>query len=434
MRLSMSDPRALLLSSFEAAVAAADPLKVLAAHLPDRQSIEGLRRTLVVGAGKAAASMAMAVERHWPADAQLDGLVVTRYAHGLPCERIRVIEAGHPVPDEAGEKAASEILSAASQLGDDDLLIVLVSGGGSSLLSLPVASISMADLKAVTQSLLLSGAPIQEMNVVRKHLSRIQGGRLAQATRARVLALVVSDVAGDDLSAIASGPCAADPSTYQDALEILARWDVVPPASVAAHLERGARGEIAETPKPGDPVFARVEHRMIAAPHASLEAAAAVFESAGVPTAILGDTITGEARDVAQVIGALAREIATRERPFRRPVALVSGGECTVTVRGKGRGGRCSEFLLALARELEGIDGAWALAADTDGIDGVEDNAGAVLTPDSLARARQAGLDARRMLDNNDGYGFFSGLDDLLMTGPTRTNVNDFRVVLLLPA
>lgn len=432
--MQVIDPRALLASSFQAAVAAADPLKVLAAHLPDPARIAGYRRTLVVGAGKAAASMAMAVERHWPEDAALDGLVVTRYAHGLPCRRVRVIEAGHPVPDEAGERAAAEILSAASALGEQDLLIVLVSGGGSSLLSLPVDAVSMADLKAVTRSLLLSGAPIQEMNVVRKHLSRIQGGRLAQATRAQVLALVVSDVAGDDLSAIASGPCAADPSRYADALDILARWGVQPPASVQSHLERGVRGEVAETPKPGDPSLARVEHRMVAAPHASLEAAATVFEQAGVPAAILGDTITGEARDVAQVIGAITREIVSRERPFRRPVALVSGGECTVTVRGSGRGGRCSEFLLALARELDGVAGVWALAADTDGIDGVEDNAGALLAPDSLARAAQLGLDARRMLDDNDGYGFFSRLNDLLVTGPTRTNVNDYRAVLLLPA
>lgn len=428
------DPRALLVRSFRAAVAAADPLEVLAAHLPDAGAIVRHRKTLVVGAGKAAASMAMAVERHWPAQAPLEGLVVTRYAHGMPCERIRVVEAGHPVPDEAGERAAAEILASAAQLQDDDLLIVLVSGGGSSLLSLPVDAVPMADLKAVTRALLASGAPIQEMNVVRKHLSRIQGGRLAQATRARVLALVVSDVAGDDLSAIASGPCAPDPSTYRDALDVLARWDVQAPASVAAHLERGVRGEVGETPKAGDPIFSRVEHRMVATAHASLEAGAAVFEAAGVRAAILGDTITGEARDVAQVLGAIAREIAGHGRPFAAPVALVSGGECTVTVRGKGRGGRCSEFLLALSRELEGLAGAWAIAADTDGIDGVEDNAGAVLAPDTLRRAREAGLDARRMLDDNDAYAFFAPLGDLLVTGPTRTNVNDYRAILLLPA
>ena len=426
-----ADLRALLVDSFRAAVAAADPLRVLAGHLPPPGEISRHRRTLVVGAGKAAASMAMAVERHWPAGAPLEGLVVTRYAHGLPCARIRVVEAGHPVPDESGEQAAAQILAMAQALGPDDLLLALVSGGGSSLLSLPVDEVPIADLKAVTRALLASGAPIQEMNVVRKHLSRIQGGRLAQQTRAQVLALVVSDVAGDDVSAIASGPCSPDPSTYRDAIDILARWHVAAPASVAAHLQRGAAGGVAETPKPGDPLFDRVTHRMVATAHASLEAAAKVFSDAGIRPVLLGDTITGEARDVAQVLGAIAREVARHGQPFPRPVALISGGECTVTLRGKGRGGRCSEFLLALARELDGVQGAWAVAADTDGIDGSEDNAGALLCPDTLARAARAGLDARRMLDDNDGYGFFAALGDLLSTGPTRTNVNDYRAIVL---
>lgn len=427
------NPRELLLESFRAAVDAADPLKTLSGFLPAPEEIGRFRRTLVVGAGKAAASMARAVEQAWPAGAPLEGLVITRYAHGLPCDRIQVVEAGHPVPDEAGERAAADILSRAAALGPDDLLLVLVSGGGSSLLSLPADGVPMADLKAVTRALLASGAPIQEMNVMRKHLSRIQGGRLAQATRARVLALVISDVAGDDLSAIASGPCAPDPSTYADALDVLARWDVEPPASIAQRLQAGARGEIDETPKPGDPLFARVRSELVATAHRSLEAGAAVFERAGVRAAILGDTVTGEARDVAQVMAALAREIATREAPFARPVALVSGGECTVTVRGQGRGGRCAEFLLALGRELDGLAGAWAIAADTDGIDGVEDNAGAVLAPDSIARGRAAELDARRLLDDNDAWRFFSTLGDLVVTGPTRTNVNDYRAILLLP-
>lgn len=432
--MTPNDPRALLVESFSAAVAAADPLRVLAAHLPSHAQIARFGRTLVVGAGKAAASMACAVEAHWPAGAPLEGLVITRYAHGMPCQRVRVVEAGHPVPDEAGELAAAEILSRAQALGPEDLLLVLVSGGGSSLLSLPVDAVPMAQLKAVTRGLLASGAPIQEMNVVRKHLSRIQGGRLAQGTRAQVLALVVSDVAGDDLSAIASGPCAPDPSTYQDALDILARWDVDAPAAVLAHLRRGVGGEAHETPKPGDPVFDRVSHRMIATAHASLQAGARVFEAAGIRAVVLGDTITGEARDVAQVLGAIARQIDRHGAPFERPVALISGGECTVTLRGTGRGGRCTEFLLALARELEGVSQGWALAADTDGIDGSEDNAGAVLAPDTLARARAAGLDARRRLDDNDGYGFFSALGDLLVTGPTRTNVNDYRAILLMPS
>jgi hydroxypyruvate reductase len=429
--------RPLLHEAFRAAVAAADPLRVLAAHLPTPAEIAARAaaggRTVAVGAGKAAASMALALEHHWPPDAPLSGLVVTRYAHGLPCRRITVLEAGHPMPDAAGEQAAAKIAALAAGLGPQDLLVALVSGGGSSLLSLPAEGVTMAELRQVTGALLASGAPIQEMNIVRKHLSRIQGGRLAQLTAAQVLALVVSDVAGDDLSAIASGPCAPDPSRYADALDVLRRWDVTPPAAVAAHLQRGQAGEIAETPKPGDPVFARVTHRMVATARGSLLAAARVFEAAGIRPVVLGDTITGEARDVAQVMGAIAREIAAHDSPFPRPVALLSGGECTVTVRGKGRGGRCTEFLLALARELQGVPGAWALAADTDGIDGVEDNAGALLAPDTLTRATALGLDARRRLDDNDGHGFFAALGDLVITGPTRTNVNDFRAIVLLP-
>jgi glycerate 2-kinase len=421
------DPRRLLLDSFHAAVGAADPLRIVAAHLPAPPR----GRTLVVGAGKAAASMARAVELAWPAEAPLFGQVITRYAHGMPTTRLTVVEAGHPVPDEAGEAAAERILAQAAELGEDDLLLALVSGGGSSLLSLPVPSVPMADLKAATRLLLASGAPIQEMNVVRKHLSRIQGGRLAQATRARVCALVISDVAGDDVSAIASGPCAPDPSTFADAQAVLARWGVVPPESVAAHLARGARGEVPETPKPGDPLFERVENRLIATAHGSLEAGARVFEGAGIRAVILGDTVTGEAREVAQVMAALVREIRGHGAPFQVPVALVSGGECTVTLRGGGRGGRCSEFLLALLKELGGMPGLHAIAADTDGIDGVESNAGALVGPDSAARAAALGLDARRSLDDNDGWGFFSALGDLVVTGPTRTNVNDYRAILL---
>jgi hydroxypyruvate reductase len=289
----------------------------------------------------------------------------------------------------------------------------------------------MADLKAVTRALLASGAPIQDMNVVRKHLSRIQGGRLAQAARARVCALLVSDVAGDDISAIASGPCAPDPSTHADAIGVLARWGVSPPASVAAHLARGARGEIDDTPKPGDPLFGRVDNRIIATAHGSLEAGARVFEQAGIRAVILGDTVTGEARDVAQVMAALVREIRLHGGPFAAPVALISGGECTVTLRGQGRGGRCSEFLLALHHALGDLPGVSAIAADTDGIDGVESNAGALRLADSAARAAALGLDARRCLDDNDGWGFFSRLGDLVVTGPTRTNVNDYRAILV---
>jgi len=429
----MIEARRLLLDSFDAAVAAADPLRVLGAALPAADEIARYARTRVVGAGKAAASMAMAVERHWPPEAPLDGLVVTRYAHGMPCRRIEVVEAGHPVPDQAGERAAQRMLERVGALDGNDLLVALLSGGGSSLLSLPVPEVPIGDLRAVTRALLGSGAPIQDMNVVRKHLSRIQGGRLAQATRARVLVRIISDVAGDDPSSIASGPCSPDPSRYEDAIAVLERWRVDAPASVRAHLERGARGEVAETPKPGDAAFERVDTRIVATAHASLEAAAEVFERNGVRPVILGDTITGEARDVAQVVGAIAREIARYGRPFARPVALLSGGECTVTIRGNGTGGRCAEFLLALALELREVAGAWAIAADTDGIDGAGENAGALLAPDTLVRAEAMGIDARARLDDNDAGGFFAALGDLVVTGPTRTNVNDYRALLLLP-
>ena len=425
------NPRALLVDSFNAAVAAADPLRIVAAHLPGPPA----GKTLVVGAGKAAAAMARAVELAWPAQAPLSGEVITRYGHGLATKRVAVIEAGHPVPDEAGEQAAARILEQAAGLGPDDLLLALISGGGSSLLSLPVESVPMADLKAVTRQLLASGAPIQEMNIVRKHLSRIQGGRLAQASCARVCALVISDVAGDEVSAIGSGPCAPDPSTYADAIDVLSRWRVESPERVAAHLARGARGEVEETPKPGNPMFSRIENRLIASAHRSLEAAAATFEAAGVRAVILGDTVTGEARDVAQVMAALVREIRLHDAPFNAPVALISGGECTVTLpagaANPGRGGRCSEFLLALHDALGGLPGIHAIAADTDGIDGVEDNAGALIDPTTAARAAASGLDARHVLDRHDAWSFFSTLGDLVVTGPTRTNVNDYRAILV---
>jgi glycerate 2-kinase len=419
--------RETLIGSFQAALAAADPLRIVPGHLPAPPR----GRTLVVGAGKAAASMARAVEEHWPTAKPLEGLVITRYGHGLPLARVRVVEAGHPVPDESGEAAARAILALAQGLGEDDLLLVLVSGGGSSLMSLPVPGIAMADLKAVTRDLLASGAPIQDMNTVRKHLSMIQGGRLAMATRARVLALIISDVTGDDPTHIASGPCVPDPTTYRDAQEILARFGVKAPASIAAHLERGARGSEPETPKPGDPAFARVDNRVIATAHASLMSAAAYLQSQGFAPMVLGDSVTGEAAEVAKVYAALAREVRAHSHPLRPPVALISGGETTVTLRGKGRGGRCSEFLLSLALSLDGLEGTWALACDTDGIDGSEDNAGAVLTPDALQRARSLGLAPMQMLADNDGYGFFSALGDLVVTGPTRTNVNDYRVILV---
>jgi hydroxypyruvate reductase len=375
--------------------------------------------------------MALAVEQHWPAGAPLEGVVITRYGHALPTRRIRVVEAGHPVPDESGEAAAREILALARALGPDDLLLALVSGGGSSLLALPVEGIPMADLKQVTRLLLASGAPIQDMNTVRKHLSAIQGGRLALATRARVLALVISDVTGDDPTHIASGPCAADPSTFADAVAILRRFGVTAPPSIESHLQAGVAGRVTETPKPGDPALAHAENRVIATAHASLAAAAACVQARGITPVILGDSVTGESREVAKVFAAIARELRAHAHPFKPPVAVISGGETTVTLRGKGRGGRCSEFLLALAVEMEGLADTWALACDTDGIDGSEDNAGAILTPDALARARALGLEAKGLLADNDGYGFFSALGDLVVTGPTRTNVNDYRVILV---
>jgi hydroxypyruvate reductase len=422
------DPRSLIVDSYKAAVAAVDPLVILPQHLPAPPK----GRTLVIGAGKAAASMAVAVERHWPAEAPLEGVVITRYEHGMPTTRIRVVEAGHPVPDENGEAAAREILAAVRTLGADDLLLALVSGGGSSLLSLPVNGISMAELKQVTKDLLKSGAPIQDMNTVRKHLSLIQGGRLTAACKAQVLALVISDVTGDEATHIASGPCAPDLTTYADAVAVLKRWEVTPPASVAKVLDEGVRGIHAETPKPGDAMFARCENRVIGTATGMLTAAADFFSRHGIASAVLGDSVTGEAREVAKVYAALAREVRTRQRPFTAPIALISGGECTVTVKGNGRGGRCAEFLLSLCIDLEGTPDMYALAADTDGIDGSEDNAGAWLGPDSLACAAAKGLPkALSFLENNDAYSFFEALGDLIVTGPTRTNVNDYRVILL---
>ena len=420
-------PRDLLLDSFHTALAAADPLRIVPQHLP--RPPKG--RTLVVGAGKAAAAMALAVEQQWPADAPLDGIVITRYQHGLLTNRITVIEAGHPVPDESGEQAAQEILRRVKMLTPHDLLLVLVSGGGSALLSLPAGNVAMQELKIVTKQLLMSGAPIQDMNTVRKHLSAIQGGRLAAVCRAPVLALVISDVTGDDPTHIASGPCAPDPTTYQDALNIFERYAVRPPQTVHEHLARGARGEIAETPKPEHKIFRNVENRVIVTAQGALQAASRFFSAHGVQPAILGDSVTGEAREVAKVYGALTRQVKQQGLPWQAPVALISGGECTVTVKGSGRGGRCAEFLLSLAVDLDGTAGVHALACDTDGIDGSEDNAGALLAPDSLQRAEKKKLHAGRMLENNDGYGFFSAIGDLVVTGPTRTNVNDYRVILI---
>jgi glycerate 2-kinase len=422
---------ALLQAAFNAAVKAADPRVCMQGRLPNPPA----GRTLVVGAGKAAASMAAAVEAQWPKDAPLSGLVITRYAHGLPLQRIRCVEAGHPVPDSAGQQAAQVILDAVTSLGPQDLLIALVSGGGSSLLSLPVAGVSMQDLQAVTKALLTSGAPITDMNIVRKHLSRIQGGQLALCSRAPVHALVISDVVGDDPSAIASGPCSPDPSRFLDAKEVLDRWGVKPPESVARHLAAGLAAAVPETPKPGDARLSHATTDLIATARISLDAASAVLRAQGVQVVNLGDAVTGEARDVATAMASWVRELAQdRDSSYARPVALVSGGECTVTVRGAGRGGRCSEFLLALGLAVESLGvGAQvtALAADTDGIDGVCPYAGVWLTPGTLSAARAGGVSPMQAMDTNDALAVFEPLGQVIQTGPTRTNVNDFRAILI---
>ena len=424
-----SEVKKQLIGSFSAAVAAADPRRLIGSDL----RLPNARRTAVVGGGKAAASMAAAVESAF-SERQFEGVVTTRYQHGLPTRSIRVVEAGHPVPDQAGHQAAREMLELASTLNAEDLLLVLVSGGASSLMSCPAAGLEISDLSALNQELLRSGAPITEMNIVRKHVSAISGGRLAAATKARVLCLIISDVTGDDPSAIGSGPCAPDPSTFADALAIARRYRMDLPERIARHLEEGAAGRRDETPKAGDALFARVENRIIAAPHQSLAAAQSYFKELGISAVLLGDTVTGEARDAAQVYAALVREIRRYDAPFTAPVALISGGECTVTIApgcDSARGGRCSEFLLALALELDGMPEVYAMAGDTDGIDGSEDNAGAVISPETLSRAATLGLSAKTVLHEHDAWGLFDRLGDLVVTGPTRTNVNDYRVILI---
>ena len=417
------NPRELLLGSFRAAVAAADPARVVPAHLPPPPR----GRTLVVGGGKAAASMAAAVEAHWPADAPLSGLVVTRYQHGLPTRRIEVVEASHPLPDGRGEAAALRMLEMAAGLGTDDLLLALLSGGGSSLLAAPVEGVSLKELRQVTKALLGAGATIHDINTVRKHLTRLSGGRLARAKNAaQGLALIVSDVVGDDPTHIASGPCAPDPTTCADALERLERFRIPLPTGVRQHLETCTARPRGETPKPGDACFLRMENRVIASARASLEAARGYFEQQGIPAVVLSDSVSGDAQVVARQHAALVQALR-----LRQPLALISGGETTVTLRPQhGRGGRNAEYLLALALAL-GETPAWAIACDTDGIDGTEDNAGAVAAPDTLARARARDINAAACLDAHDSHGFFSALGDLVVTGPTRTNVNDYRALLV---
>ena len=425
------DPRAFLRALYDCAVERAMPARVMAGHLPAPPK----GRTVVIGGGKASGAMAAALDALWPAAAPLSGLVLTRYHHTPPTYsarpgRIRVLEAAHPVPDEAGRQGALAMLEAVRGLTADDLVIALVSGGGSALLSLPVAGLTFEDKQQVNRALLASGASIDEMNCVRKHLSAIKGGRLAAACApAPVLTLLISDVPGDVPEVIASGPTLPDPTTCADALAIIDRYRIALPAAVRAGLESGA----CESPKPGDPRFAGHAVSMIATPQQSLEAAAALARSAGLAAHVLSDEIEGESREVGKVHAALARAVARRGTPFSRPCVILSGGETTVTVRQKGgRGGRAGEFALGCAIALQAEPGVYVLAADTDGIDGIEDNAGAIVTPDTLARASARGLSPARCLDRNDAYNFFAPIGDLVVTGPTFTNVNDFRAVLVL--
>ena len=417
-------PRELLTRLFEAAIEAAQPVHCLRRFLPEAPR----GRLLVIGIGKASASMAKAFEDHW--SGPFTGLALTRYGYQLPCEHFEVIEAAHPVPDEAGLLASQRIMAMVSGLTADDTVLFLISGGGSALLTLPYEGISLADKQAVNRALLRSGANICEMNVIRRHLSAIKGGRLAAACHpARVISLLISDVPDDSPVDIASGPTVADPTTCGDALALVKRYGMNLPPSAMAVLESG-RGE---SIKPGDARLARTETHLITTPQMALEAAAQVARTAGITPYILGDSIEGEARDVGKVMAGLARQVATHQQPFTSPCVLLSGGETTVTLRGKGRGGRNVEFLLSLGISLDGLEGVYALAGDTDGVDGVEEIAGAYLAPDSLQRAWAKGIHPKEALADNDGHGFFSALGDSIVTGPTLTNVNDFRAILIQP-
>ena len=435
-----SSPRTFLRQLFDAAVRSAQPLQNTPAFLPAVPK----GRTLVLGAGKAGGAMAHAVEALWPKDAPLSGLVVTRYGHtpqrpeGVE-PRLKVVEASHPVPDAAGLAAAEEILALTKGLTQDDLVLCLISGGGSALLTLPAEGLSLAEKQSINQALLKSGANIGEMNCVRKHLSRIKGGRLAAACApAKVVTLAISDVPGDDPSVIASGPTVPDVTTCQDALDILQRYNIEISVALKQALESGAW----ESPKPGDAMFAHTSVHLIATPQQSLMAAAALAEFKGLRAYVLSDEIEGESREVGKVHAALARASAHGKSPFVKPCVILSGGETTVTVRSnphkagakqrEGRGGRAGEFCMGLAQALQGQPGVWALAADTDGIDGVEDNAGAMVTPDTLLRGQQAGVNLDEHLSCNDAYGYFQALNDLVFSGPTHTNVNDFRAILVL--
>lgn len=417
----MIAPETLLRQMFDAAVAAADPMLCVPPHLPEPPK----GRLIIVGAGKASARMAKAVENHWIGD--LSGVVLTRYGHGVPCDHIKIIEASHPVPDEAGVQGTREIIDAVSDLTENDLVLALISGGGSALLTAPAGGISLDDKCAINQALLKSGAAIGEMNTVRKHLSEIKGGGLAAAAYpARVLALMISDVPGDDPAVIASGPTVGTETKPTEAMALLERYEIKVSEAVRHHLTAGT-----PPPIPTDDRLSRIENRIIAAPQISLEAAAEVAREAGVTPLILGDAIEGESRDVAKVHAGIANQILRHGQPAKAPCVLISGGETTVTVRGKGRGGRNVEFCLALAIALEGQGRVWGIAGDTDGIDGAEEIAGAFVSPDTLTRAKEAQIDPWASLSNNDGHRFFEALGSQVITGPTLTNVNDFRAVLI---
>ncbi len=419
----MTIPEVLLKDMFRAAIAAAQPELCLPPFLPEKP---GEGRLIVIGAGKASAAMARAAERHY--GEPLDGFVVTRYGHAVKCEGIEIVEASHPVPDAAGLTAARRMFDLAQGLTERDTVLCLISGGGSALLPMPLDGISLEDKQAVNRALLRSGATINEMNCVRRHLSAIKGGRLAAAIHpAKVINLLISDVPGDDPTNIASGLTVGDPTTAADAAEIIARYDLQLPVSVRAVLE----GPTAESVKPGDPRLARVETHLVATPQKSLEAAERLATDAGFHTYILGDSIEGESREVAIVMAGIARQVAQHGQPFKRPAILLSGGETTVTLRGSGRGGRNVEFLLSLAVALGGMPGIHAIAGDTDGVDGAEEIAGAVISPDTITKALHQGIVPRESLSHNDGHGFFEALGDQVITGPTLTNVNDFRAILV---
>jgi glycerate 2-kinase len=413
---------ALMCAMFDAAVKTAMPSNCIPANMPAPPT----GRTIVVGAGKASAAMAQVFEKNW--NAPIEGLVVTRYGHGAACTHIEIVEAAHPVPDDAGTLAAARMLKMLKGLSKDDLVVALISGGGSALLSLPASGISFEDKRAVNKALLNSGAPIGEMNCVRKHLSAIKGGRLAAAAfPASVITLVISDVPGDDLAAVASGPTVADPTTFAQARAIIAKYEINVPATVTAHLAAAQD----ETPKPDDPKLANTSAICIASPQRSLEAAAAIARSAGYEPIILGDAVEGEARELGIVMAGIAMQAKRFGQPIKAPCAIISGGETTVTVKGKGAGGRNVEFLLSLAIKLNGADGIHALAGDTDGVDGAREVAGAYITPTSLDDARKLKIDPWASLSNNDAHNFFQGINTQVITGPTLTNVNDFRVVLV---